>query len=264
MPYRVDVPHGDTAAFDRLVELGALDAELLYETQLAALLPDSVTPEQVARALGVEHVATAPASGRDAGSVWVLRLRPLHVGRLRIVPAGTAAEAGDLQLLDSDAFGTGLHPTTRLCLEAIGDLIETTRPAAMLDVGTGSGILALAALLLGVPHATGIDVDVRALQAAAGNARVNHLDGRLHLVNGDTSAIEGTWPVVAANVLAAPLIDMAPSLVRRVGPGGYLVLSGIPDAVQEDVSRAFRHLGMRPPRSTSNRGWTALVMAASW
>ena len=264
MPYRVDVPHGDSAAFDRLVELGAIDAELLADAGLAALMPDRVTPEEVARALDVDHVAASPASGRDAGSVWVLRLRPLLVGRLRIVPAEGEAEPGDLRLLDGGAFGTGLHPTTRMCLETLDELIGTLRPDAMLDVGTGSGILALAALWLGVPRATGIDVDPRALEAAAESARLNELDGRLHLVAGDASAVQGAWPLVVANVLAAPLIEMAPTLVRRVGRRGHLVLSGTPSAVEQDVWRAYRHLGMRRLRSLTSGGWTTLVLGPSW
>jgi ribosomal protein L11 methyltransferase len=264
VPYRVDVPHGDSAAFDRLVELGALDAEVLEDDRLAALMPNRVRPQEVAHALGVEHLTVSPASGRDAGSVWVLRLRPFRVGRLRIVPAGAAAETGDLQLTDSGAFGTGLHPTTRLCLEILEELVETDHPLSMLDVGTGSGILALGALLLGVPRATGIDIDAGALEAAAENARVNRLDGRLELIAGDASAIDGTWPLVTANVLAAPLIEMGPALVRRIGHRGQLVLSGIPSGVAEDVDRAYRSLGLQRVRAARREDWTALLLRASW
>ena len=196
--------------------------------------------------------------------MWVLGLRPVRVGRLRIVPAGTATEPADLQLLDGDAFGTGLHPTTRLCLEALDELIDTTPPESMLDVGTGSGVLALGALLLGVPRATGIDIDPRALSVAAGNARLNQLDGRMQLVEGSADALDGTWPLVVANVLAAPLIEMAPALVRRVGRHGHLVLSGIPSGVAEDVDQAYRRLGLRRAATAVRQGWTAFVLQPSW
>jgi len=266
VPYRVDVPGDGNDAFDRLIELGAFDADRLPDGRVAAVMPDSVTSEQIARALGLgaEHVSVSPVSARDAGSVWVLGLRAVRAGRLRIVPAGTATEPADLQLLDGDAFGTGLHPTTRLCLEALDELIDTTPPESMLDVGTGSGVLALGALLLGVPHATGIDIDPRALGVAAANARLNQVDGRMQLVEGGPEAIKGTWPLVAANVLAAPLIEMAPALVRRVGHHGHLVLSGIPSGVAEDVDQAYRRLGMRRAATASLKGWTALVLQASW
>jgi ribosomal protein L11 methyltransferase len=262
----VDVPNGDGAAFDRLVELGAIDADRLPDGRLAAVMPDSVTSEQIARALGLgaRHVSVSPVNARDAGSVWVLGLRPVPIGRLRIVPAGMATDYGDVQLLDNEAFGTGLHPTTRLCLEALDDLIATTRPDSILDVGTGSGILALGALRLGVARASAIDIDPRALRVAGENARLNQLDGRIQLVEGGADAVDGTWPLVAANVLAAPLIEMAPALVRRVGRRGHLVLSGIPSGVADDVDQAYRRLGLRRSAATSRQGWTAFVLRPSW
>jgi ribosomal protein L11 methyltransferase len=264
MPYRVDLARGDDATFDRLVELGAFDAELLPDGHLAALLPDGVSTAQLARTLGSDAFAVSPALGRDEDSVWVLRPRPVRVGRLRIVPADTTAAPDDMKLLDSAAFGTGLHPTTALCLEALGDLVETHRPQAVLDVGTGSGVLALAALMMGVPRAVGIDVDAHALAVAAENASLNALAERLCLVRGGPEAVDGAWPVVLANVLAAPLIEMAPVLVRRVGHHGSLVLSGIPCSAEEDVHRAYRHLGMQRVRSTARAGWVAAVLRASW
>src|SRR6185295_1345454 len=142
------------------------------------------------------------------------------------------------------AFGTGQHPTTALCLEALQDEIAAATPDSLLDVGTGSGVLAIAALMLGVPGAVGIDIDPAALAAAAENARVNCVGERLRLMRGGPEVVSGRWPLVVANVLAAPLVEMAPALVRRVGHHGHLVLSGIPESVEPDVSRAYRRLGM--------------------
>jgi ribosomal protein L11 methyltransferase len=169
-----------------------------------------------------------------------------------------------LRLIDSGAFGTGLHPTTALCLDALEDLVEAARPQTVLDVGTGSGILALAALRLGVARAVGIDVDEQALRAAADNARLNSLADRLELRRGGPETLTGTWPLVLANLLAAPLIEMAPAAVRRVGHHGQLVLSGIPAAVEPDVDAAYRHLGMQRVQVRSRGGWVALVLRASW
>jgi len=125
-------------------------------------------------------------------------------------------------------------------------------------------VLALAALLMGVPRALGLDLDAEALRAAAENARLNALDGRLQLVLGGPDAVAGAWPLVVANVLAAPLVELAPVLVRRVGHHGRLVLSGIPSSVEPDVDRAYRRLGMRRVRAQSRAGWSALVLQASW
>jgi ribosomal protein L11 methyltransferase len=264
VPYRVDIVHAGDAVLDRLVELGALDVERSPGGGIAALMPDGVAPEHLARALGVNDVSISPAVGRDAGSVWILSPRPTRVGRLRIVPAYAGAEPGVLRLIDSAAFGTGLHPTTAMCLEAIEEALQPSMPGALLDVGTGSGVLALAALLMGVPRALGLDIDAEALRAAAENAQLNALDRRLRLVRGGPDAVAGTWPLVVANLLAAPLVELAPVLVRRVGHHGRLVLSGIPPSLEPDVDRAYRRLGMHHVRAQSRAGWSALVLQASW
>jgi ribosomal protein L11 methyltransferase len=264
MPYRLDIPGADDEVMDRLVEIGALDIDRTRDGGVAALMPDGVTREQVASALGIDDVSVSRAIGRDADSVWVLSPRPVQIGRLHVVPAHIDAEPGALRLIDAATFGTGLHPTTALCVEAVEEVIQIARPDAMLDVGTGSGVLALAALMMGVPRALGIDIDQEALRVAAENARINRLDERLQLARGGPDALEGTWPLVVANIQAAPLIGIAPALVRRVGNQGRLVLSGIPSGVEPDVDRAYRHLGMRRVAVRSRAGWIALVLQASW
>jgi ribosomal protein L11 methyltransferase len=264
MPYRIDLPVVRDDALDRLVELGALDLEQSDDRGLSALMPDSVEPERLARVLGVDDVRVRPAAGRDADSVWILRPRPIRVGRFRIVPAGTEAEPGALQLIDTAAFGTGLHPTTALCLQALEDAVQGAVPEAVLDIGTGSGVLALCALIAGVPRAVGVDVDDEALRAASENARVNGFGDRLALARGGPEAVAGTWPLVLANVLAASLVEMAPAIVRRVGHYGRLVLSGVPSSPEEDVHQAYRRLGMRRVDVKSRAGWVALVLQASW
>jgi ribosomal protein L11 methyltransferase len=264
VPYRLDLRNADDEALDRLIALGALDVESSSNSQIAALMPDSVTPDQVATALGVNDMAVSPAVGRDADSVWLLNPRPIHIGHLRIIPAHLEAEPGALRLIDSPVFGTGLHATTAMCLEALDEAVQNARPDRVLDVGTGSGVLALAALMSGVPQALAIDVDDEALRVAAENARINRLDTRVRFALGGPDAITGTWPLVFANVLAAPLIEMAPALVRRVGHRSQLVLSGIARSVEPDVEQAYRRLGMRRAAMKSRDGWVALVLHASW
>jgi ribosomal protein L11 methyltransferase len=227
-------------------------------------MPDRITPPQVAVTLGIADITVSPASGRDADSVWLLAPRPFTVGRLRIAPADAGREPGTLRLIDAPAFGTGLHPTTALCLEALDETASALSPDRVLDVGTGSGVLALGALTLGVPHAHAIDVDDTALRVAAENARINGLLDRIEFVHGGPDAVEGAWPLVLANVLAAPLIEMAPILVRRVGHHGRLVLSGIPHGVEREVQSAYRRLGMQPVEVKARGGWVAVVMQASW
>jgi ribosomal protein L11 methyltransferase len=266
VPYRIDLAGAAADAFDRLIDLGALDAEPAGASGIAALMPDDVTPAQIAGALGVaaDDIVVSHAAARDAGSTWILGPRPIAAGRLRILPAHFAAEPQSLRLVDAAAFGTGLHPTTALCLDALDEEVSAALPDAVLDVGTGSGVLALAALTLGVPRATGIDIDADALRTAAENARLNGLGERLELRRGGPEAVTGTWPLVLANVLPAPLIEMAPTLVRRVGHHGLLVLSGISSSLEHDVAGTYRRLGMRRLRTTTRAGWVALVLQASW
>ena len=263
MPYRIDVLHPPADALDRLVALDALDIEA-GDDAVAAILPDRVPGQTVADALAPAVVTVSAAVGRDDGSVWILNPRPTQVGSFLLVPSHLTPPPGALRLSDGPAFGTGLHVTTALCLETLDDLLETTQPGSMLDVGTGSGVLALAALLHGVQTAVGVDIDAGALEVAAENARLNGVSERLHLLLGGPEVVDGRWPLVMANVLAAPLMDMAAMLVQRVGHDGVLVLSGVHSAVASDVERAYRRLGMRHVRTESRGGWSMLLLRPSW
>jgi ribosomal protein L11 methyltransferase len=263
VPYRIDLAHPPADALERLVVLGALDVEENAEG-FAALMPDGVAPETVATALATNAVSVSPARGRDDGSIWTLSPRSVRVGRLTLLPADRAPAPGALRLCDGPAFGTGLHSTTALCLEALESLLDISRPRRVLDIGTGSGILALAALMHGVEQAVGLDIDRDALQVASENAHINGLASRFHLVLGGPGAMSGAWPLVLANILAAPLIEMAPLVVRRVAHQGRLVLSGIPSSVETGVEHAYRDLGMRRVGAETRAGWTALTFAPSW
>lgn len=275
MPYRIDLRGAAADVFDRLVELGAIDVEATEGNggDTAAIMPDAIAADAVADALGIAigDLRVTPAQGRDDDSVWVLKPQPVQTGRLRLVPAGgpidTHAGAITLRMVDGPAFGTGLHPTTALCLDALDDELTAwpaDQPKRVLDIGTGSGVLALAALAFGVPRVVAVDIDADAVRVAAQNARLNGFAWRLHLIHGGPDALNGTWPLVLANVLAAPLMEMAPAIARRVGRSGRLVLSGIRSSLAADVEQAYRHTGMKLVRSQARDGWTALTLHASW
>lgn len=263
MPYRIDVPNAPDNAFELLADLGALDIEPT-SGGIAAVMPDGVPADRVAGTLQVRNIVVSNVQGRDDDSVWTLAPRSVQVGSMTIVPAGGASTDDAVILSDGPAFGTGLHPTTALCLAVIDDLLADRVPARLLDVGTGSGILALAALKRGVPIAAGVDIDTAALRVATDNARLNGLSGRFLRVHGDVDAVGGAWPLVVANIRAAELIEMAPSLVRRVSSQGTLVLSGIAAAVAPDVSKAYRRLGVTQTMLGERDGWTVLTFRSSW
>ena len=263
MPYRIDLPQASVHAFDALIELGALDVE---EAQggLAAILPDSVTAATVANRLGLAGVDVSEAMGRDDDSVWMLSPRLVQAGTFMIVPAGRTAPAGALVLAESSAFGTGLHPTTVLCLEVIEELLSQSTFARLLDIGTGSGILALAALQRGVETAVGLDVDPAVVRAAEENARLNGVSDRFRGVCGSAGAVDGAWPLIVANIRAAELIEIAPLLVQRLASGGSLVLSGIQESMSAEVSRAYRRMGTTQLTVNERGGWVALLFRAAW
>jgi ribosomal protein L11 methyltransferase len=263
VPYRVDLDAADADVVDRLIDLGAIDVEAAG-AGVAALLPDAVDVARVKAALGRDDIRTSPARGRDGDSVWVLRARPVQVGRLQLLPEDAPAASDGLRLVDDAAFGTGLHPTTALCLDALDAEIAALKPARVLDIGTGSGVLALAALRAGVGHVTAVDIDAHALRVAARNAELNALASRIELLRGGPEVVTGAWPLVVANILAAPLIEMAPELARHVAHRGLVILSGIRLSLGPEVEQAYRRSGMWPIGSRTRDGWTAMTFQASW
>ncbi|HQE38653.1 MAG TPA: 50S ribosomal protein L11 methyltransferase, partial [Zoogloea sp.] len=157
--------------------------------------------------------------------------------RLWIVPTwhtAPDADAINLVLDPGMAFGTGSHPTTRLCLEW---LTEQVAPGvSVLDYGCGSGILGIAAVKLGAGEVTGVDIDDKAVATAADNAAANGVSLHLQV---SAKPLDGTFQRVVANILTNPLKMLAPLLAARVAPGGKLALSGVLEAQAEEVIAAY-------------------------
>jgi ribosomal protein L11 methyltransferase len=180
--------------------------------------------------------------------------RPFTVGRRFWIDPGDPSDARApadriaLRLPASLAFGTGGHESTRLALLALED--EPPRGGAVLDVGTGSGVLALAATALGAERAVGYDLDLDAVVVARENLRRHAWGRRVALVAGPASAIAGAFPLVVANLLPDELFAIRRQVMGAVAPGGRLVLSGIPAAREAEVlarvrSRRFVLAGRR-------------------
>lgn len=178
---------------------------------------------------------------KDWARAWMEDFQPLKFGeRLWIVPSWHQAPdptAANLMLDPGLAFGTGTHSTTALCLEWLDG--ANVADQQVIDYGCGSGILGLAALLLGARQVIGVDTDPQALEASRDNARRNGVeDERLELYLPD-EAPQSVADTLLANILAQPLIDLAPILAHRVRPGGNLVLSGILAHQARDVMAAY-------------------------
>jgi ribosomal protein L11 methyltransferase len=195
------------------------------------LLTDAELPEHQAEVI----------EDQDWERSWMDNFHPMRFGqRLWIVPSWHAApEPGAVNLLLDPglAFGTGTHPTTALCLEWLDG--QPLEGCEVLDFGCGSGILAIAALLLGAKHAVGTDIDVQALEASRDNAGRNGIAEELFPLYLPEALPKQQADVLVANILAGPLVSLAPQLSTLVKPGGRLALSGILAEQGEEVAAAY-------------------------
>jgi ribosomal protein L11 methyltransferase len=234
---------------------------------------DGARAALVASAWGV-RVDLTTVDVEDEG--WAERsqaaLRAVQVGRLIIAPpwdVPTAVAHGEADA-DADAaapllviiepsmgFGTGHHQSTRLCLHALQAIDLAGR--RVLDLGTGSGVLAIAAAMLGADSVLALDDDRDAVDAARGNVRLNGMDARVSVQQADLTAIEPPRAdVVLANLTGALLMRHAASIVRHLTPGGLIVLSGFTDDERFAVAHAFRDL--RLLRDDREDGWLGLTL----
>lgn len=184
----------------------------------------------------------------DWAERWKEFFEPLQVSpRFWVVPSWRQdfSPPGDAIALSIDpgmAFGTGQHATTALCVEMIDRRLRPESHRSLFDLGTGSGILAIAAAKLGVARIVGVDIDPDAVDVAIENARTNDVDGAIELSDTLVEDIEERFDWVVANVLAEPLQRLAPHILRCLHPGGQLVLSGILSGLQaNEVVRAFKN-----------------------
>jgi ribosomal protein L11 methyltransferase len=190
---------------------------------------------------------------------WMDNFQPMRFGqRLWIVPSWHAApepDAVNLLLDPGLAFGTGTHPTTALCLEWLDG--QTLDNCSVLDFGCGSGILAIAALLLGAPQAVGTDIDPQALEASRDNASRNGIDPARFPVYLPADLPQQPADVVVANILAGPLVSLAPQITALVKAGGRLALSGILAEQADEVRAAYAGAFDLDPTATKD-GWVRI------
>ena len=236
--------------------------------------------DQVTRDLGhlqafglrpIGDLAVQPVHEEDWAAAWKQHFPVLRVGkRLVIRPTWRRhqAQPGDVVLaLDPGmAFGTGLHPTTRLCLAGIerwadAGLVDGARA---LDVGCGSGILAIAAARLGARSVLGVDTDPIAIDSTAANVRRNRLTRRIGASRGSVPVNTPLWrewgpfDLVVANLIASLLVELSPALAASVRPGGRLLASGIFIDRESEVVRAFEGVGLRIVGREHETDWVAL------
>ena len=255
-----------------------LEAKLTrIRTYLVALRSMGLNP-------GPSKVVTRPFHDRGWAMRWKEFFRPVRIGRRLVVTPSWEAFAGRegdivVKLDPGMAFGTGQHPTTKMCLELLEAAMQeftvngsrlternvrepstVNRQPVVLDLGTGSGLLAIAALRLGAATVLALDTDRVACRIASENIRQNGGDGRIVVKQGSLDAAgRRTFDLILANLTTEPLISLAPRLARSLRVRGCLITSGILTSEEERVAAIFRRCSMVPERRRKGRGWVALM-----
>ena len=245
---RAHVPARDPAAAERAV---AIVTEALGHLQAFGLRP-------------IGELRTRLVEESDWAEAWKEHFHVLRIGRRLVIKPSWRrhARTGDEVVIDLDpgmAFGTGLHPTTRLCLLAIEEHAAQAPLGRALDVGCGSGILSIAAVKLGATRAVGVDIDPIAVEATIANARHNRVGKRVRARDGSIPSEEGPFDTVLANLIAGVLIEHAATLADELVPGGTLIASGIFIDRESGVRAALEAAGLRITRRYDETDWVALV-----
>jgi len=278
---RLAIPRDLLPAAEELI--GTLGAALWADTKgqpalvpLEIVLPEEVTAADLAGALSplteafgfvlppfgleplpdldwvVESQRLLPP--QTAGGFWIYGSHVTEPPPRGLVP---------LQVEASVAFGTGRHESTQGCLIAMSHVAPTHRVERALDLGTGSGLLAMAAAVLWPAAAIrAVDIDRPSVVVARENAETNGLG--LHISFGESdgfAAVRGTFDLILANILAEPLVQFAPELAKRLTPGGMAILSGLLSKQSAEVVRAYEAEGLRLVRSWTHGDWDALLLA---
>ena len=259
-----------------IARIDLIDEDLLAKERDTALIHLYVSPEEnPAEAIaflrerytvvGIDHVVESnTVSEADWANNWKKYFKPLPVGeKILICPSWETAENPDhravLSIDPGMAFGTGGHDTTRLVLETLEKHI--TAGCDFLDVGCGSGILSIAACLLGAGRALGIDIDALAVKTAIENGELNGLTApRYEIRLGDLAKdVDGKYPVIAANIVADAIIMLSPAIPALLAEDGVYIVSGIIDTREQDVLAALDNCGFAVVERREHGGWVCLV-----
>lgn len=249
---------------DPILEPAPGEFRLWPATRLEALFPAELAAPrlltELGAALGIDAARLAVRSVADRAweREWLRDFHPIRCGsRLWICPSHaevTEPGAVVVRLDPGLAFGTGTHPTTRLCLEWLD--AHPGPVQRLIDYGCGSGILAIAALRLGAGAAEAFDIDPQALVATRDNALANGVEGRLG-IRDSAAAIAPGADLLLANILSGPLRELAPAFAALLAPGGRLVLAGLLDEQAAELIEAYRPW-IALQCWASREGWTCL------
>lgn len=253
---------------------GPVDTFELVETEstraeIKAFFPSDQVPEKTVeirdylQGLGVEfQISVSSIENDDWAHKWKEFFKPEKVtDRIVIKPTWEPFEAAEgeivIEIDPGMAFGTGTHATTRGCLRLIEEVVLKGGMTTMLDVGTGSGILAIAAAKLGVERTIATEIDATAVKVAEENILLNRVDGQVRVARIKLEMIQVMFNLVVANIIAEELVRLSKPLKDRVLPGGYLILSGIITEKMAMVKEAFVALSLE--KEIIDGEWVSLL-----
>lgn len=206
-------------------------------------------------------VETDQVEQEDWQNGWRKYYHPMEIGkRLAVVPSWQEYDTDRVKLiLDPGlAFGTGGHETTSLCMEALDERVQGGE--RVLDIGTGSGILAIAALKLGAANAEGVDIDPVAVRTAGENAALNGVQDKLTVLVGDLSdKASGKYEIITANIVANAIMALAPAVPSLMAENAVFIASGIIDTRKDEVITALQAAGLSILEIKEKRGWECIV-----
>ncbi|NQY95746.1 MAG: 50S ribosomal protein L11 methyltransferase [Henriciella sp.] len=268
----------DTLAWTDPSPAGAVDAK--EDTRLTWRLDAYAENEADARACADLILEVAPElspviealEDRDWVTLSLEGLPPVEAGRFIVAGSHALTRSApgktDILIEAGPAFGTGHHGTTLGCLLGFEHVLRTGVPKTVLDVGTGSGVLAIAAIKSGSVRAIGTEIDQQSVHVANKNARKNHVANRFrtyHTRGAGNALIRNAAPfdLIFANILATPLIRLSPEITGMLAPGGHVILSGLLTRQEPLVRAAYTGRGLDLVERIRKDGWSTLVLRRS-
>ena len=239
-----------------IAHVDLIEQELLDKPRDQALIAARMEAAGIAYTVETEGVEQ-----EDWQNGWRKYYHPMEIGqRLAVVPSWQEYDTDRVKLiLDPGlAFGTGGHETTSLCLEALDERVKGGE--RVLDIGTGSGILAIAALKLGAASAEGVDIDPVAVRTAGENAALNGVADQLTVLVGDLSdKASGTYDIITANIVANAILSLAPAVPGLMAEDAVFIASGIIDSRKDEVIAGLEAAGLAVQEVKEKRGWECIV-----
>ena len=261
---------------EKIAHINLIDEELIAKDRTVSVIHIYISEcDNAAEALeflkerltaaGIEYKAGSDGvNDSDWNENWKKYFHATEIGkRLTIVPSWEEYDNRENRVLlhidPGAAFGTGTHATTSLCLELLQDYIKDG--SAMLDIGCGSGILAIASVLLGAEYAVGVDIDAQSVKTARENAAINGVSDMTEFIVGDLAEkVSGRFPVVCANIVADVVIRLLDGAEKYIADGGVLIVSGIIDIRENDVLEAAEKHGYEISQKRYRDNWCAFAL----